>query len=45
MKNRKIIATAIIVPLLGITSIASADFDCTSIDRESVKEIMDKEKS
>ncbi len=45
MKNTKIIATAIIIPLLSITSIVSADFDCTSVDRETTKTIMDKQKS
>ena len=44
MKN-KIIATAIILPLLGISSMVSADFDCTTIDRDTIKEIMDKNRS
>lgn len=45
MKNKKIIAGAIILAALSTTSMASADFDCSSVDRETVKEIMDKKKS
>jgi len=45
MKNKKIIAWAIMLAALSTTSMASADFDCSSVDRETVKEIMDKKKS
>lgn len=45
MKNTKILATMVAIPFIGILSYASADFDCTTLDRESVKSIMDKQRS
>lgn len=45
MKNTQILATFVAVPLLGIASFASADFDCTTLDREEVKSIMDKQRN
>ena len=44
MKN-KIIATAIVLPLIGFSSMVSADFDCTTLDRDSVMQVMEKEKN
>lgn len=41
MKN-KIIATAIVLPLIGFSSMVSADFDCTTLDRDDVMEVMEK---
>jgi hypothetical protein len=34
-----------VLPLIGLTSITSADFDCTSVDRDTMKEIIEKQKS
>lgn len=45
MKNRKIIVTSVILSLLTITSIASADFDCSTIDRDQIMTIMEKNKN
>lgn len=45
MKNRKIIVTSVILSLITITSIASADFDCSTIDRDQIMTIMEKNKN
>lgn len=45
MKNTKKIVTTLLVSILGISSlnsVSAADFDCTTVDRETIKEIMDK---
>jgi len=46
MKNNKIFIASIIVLSLTFTSLSAyADFDCSSIDRETMKEIKEKEKN
>lgn len=45
MRTKKIIATAIVLPLLWITSFTSADYDCSTIDREEMREIMEKQRN
>lgn len=45
MKNKKILLGAMMISIFSITSYASADFDCSSIDRETMKTIMDKQKN
>lgn len=45
MKNKKMLLGAVAISLLSISSYASADFDCSSIDRETMKTIMDKQKN
>jgi hypothetical protein len=45
MKNIKKIVATLLVSILGLSSlnsVSAADFDCTSIDRETIKEIIDK---
>lgn len=41
MKNKKIILGILLAPLIGV-SIAWADFDCSTLDQEEIKTIMDK---
>ena len=48
MKNTKILASTILVSILGFSSInyvSADDFDCSSIDRETMKEVMEKSKN
>lgn len=51
MKNTKILISAFLVSILYISSLSSvsadsdSDFDCTSVDRYTVKEIMDKQRN
>jgi hypothetical protein len=46
MRNTKKIVTTLLVSILGLSSLSSVSasyFDCTTIDRETMKEIMDKQ--
>lgn len=48
MKNTKMIVSAVIISALSLSSlnsVSASDFDCSTVDRETMKEIMDKEKN
>lgn len=45
MKNKAIILGTITVSLLSLSSFASASFDCSSIDKDEIKTLMDKQKA
>lgn len=45
MKNKAIILGTIWVSLLTLSSFASADFDCSTIGRDEIKTLMDKQKA
>ena len=44
-KNKKILLWVIMLPLLGMTSLVKADFNCSTVDQTTVKEVMDKQKA
>lgn len=45
MKNKNMLLTALVLPILSLTTYVSADFDCSTVDRESMKTIMEKQRS
>ena len=45
MKNVKILATLVVLPILGMVSYVHADYDCSTVDREAIKTLLDKQAS
>lgn len=43
MNNRKILLTTIILPIISFGAIAYADFDCSTLDKDAFKVVMDKQ--
>jgi hypothetical protein len=45
MKNKSLVIWTLAISLLSISSFASADFDCSTVNREEIKTLMDKQQS
>lgn len=43
MKNRKLIATVAVLPFLGLTYLTSASYDCSTLNMQDLKTILDKQ--